>query len=1563
MKQQFEVNWTNFATKFYEKEQKIFEILCYHLFCQEFNAPNGLFRYKNQAGIETDPVLVNSEWVGFQSKYYEETTKISDKKDELIDAIKKAKRKNPQIAKLIFYTNKEFSESSTIDEKEPQYKKDIEMAGTDKGVKVEWKVKSHFEILLAKEENRFVYEYFFQIDGGIWSYTDNIKKHTDAFMNKIEEHIPYGENIFRFHDDIYRDKMGKDIFQSNIVVVSGDGGVGKTAFIKHWMLEMDPIIFAWKAIEFNVDNIQRIFSSYGNYTLYDFIEFFKDEKKKYVLIDSAERLLELEREDVFEEFLGEMLKEGWKVILTVRTTFLENIKYIIKRIIGKIQLNEVTIPRLDVEMLKQLAIQYSFHLPQNTKILDLLCIPFYLNEYLKLTEVSKGQQNTVKEFKEELWKIKIMGYPYTKDSIDIRRKQMLIQLVKKKLETQAFYVKEDKLLQIDYPAISELKKEEIIDYDDGLGYFIAHDIYEEWTLEHIIENLFLELHGDYVGLFQGLGTAIAMRRSFRQWLLLNLEDGRQGIEQLLRQIIMQGNVEKIWKDEVYITILNSKYCYKFYEMYKANCINNNGEIFYRMIFLLRIAEKNSGADFLFSRPKGYGWGATIQFLYHNIKELIRTENQLGIILDFLEDWNRNWNKGEITKLASKIACKIYEDYPRLYSPNRDKVEKIMLMGAVEINDELSRYVDEIVNGSTGHDKLAERALTSFEGTHLVKANPIMMINLAKHFWMLQHERDCWQRDSWESSYGLNQRHSFEYHPQSAYQTPIFWLLREKEKETLEFIIDITNLTIKKFVASAMLGQYEVDYKEICIKIDGKEIRQHCSSRIWQMYRGTQTGPGLLQCVFAALEKWLIEISKEKSVEEYEDLLKWLIINSKSAAITAIVVSAILANPDMTYNIVFQLLNAREIFVFDRIRASKERSLEQLIGISALGARGEKNIYIMERQETMKEEFRKRTLDLVILRYQMQPIVGMGEQEQILYRNQLYDKFDCERKKILRKKVRKESDTIWELYLSQMDLRRMQVKEIEKDGNTYVALVPELDTHIQEMAEKNERQSEPINNLLKLKLWAEARYKKESEEYLRFNDYEQEPIKAYDEMLGLKDFVRENPNQAIFAQGLPLYISCILIRDFRINLEGDQINVCKKIILYSAIDLCKYPQQVYMYGMGSEAVIEGLIVIMKEHDESYERAKLLITHLLITKEKDFKEIIISHISKLPQINILYFMEVYLGLQDEYHEKARKHYYTDSNWDDTEFWEEKDKVLQQLVDDAIDIEQSIIESSTLKSLTNTFAMIPMNTQDSKLLNIAIQLINSILKKAKVDDDKAGENFEEKWGFWERLAEYLLYRTESELAGYIDTLNNSLDSNEWTQRFLNFLIIKEDNLKHKEVFWQIWNGIYSTIYSIVVAEKEHQIQFAEEVRDYRFHGEVECENIITEYMLASYIWKENANEWYTLDLQRGIFYEKICTDIGFHRAVLHGVAHVLNSIGIRFENDGIEWISTILQNNPWMEKQKLLTNTLFYLERYVVRVIKKNQTNIKSDVWFRKKIICILDFMVEQGSVVGFMLRDGM
>ncbi len=53
------LNWKIFEAKFDGKEQDIFESLSYLLFTKEFNRPNGIFAYKNQAGIETEPIFVN----------------------------------------------------------------------------------------------------------------------------------------------------------------------------------------------------------------------------------------------------------------------------------------------------------------------------------------------------------------------------------------------------------------------------------------------------------------------------------------------------------------------------------------------------------------------------------------------------------------------------------------------------------------------------------------------------------------------------------------------------------------------------------------------------------------------------------------------------------------------------------------------------------------------------------------------------------------------------------------------------------------------------------------------------------------------------------------------------------------------------------------------------------------------------------------------------------------------------------------------------------------------------------------------------------------------------------------------------------------------------------------------------------------------------------------------------------------------------------------------------------------------------------------------------------------
>lgn len=157
------MNWKVFNLKYENREQWAFEQMSYLLFCAEFGNRIGLFRYKNQAGIETEPLRKDDVCYGFQAKYY--TITLSQNKDDIIDSIQKAKIKNSQLNVIYLYLNQEPSESSKIDEKKPQYQIDIEQAAQRVGINVEWRVPSHFELQLSLVENKYINDIFFSLYG------------------------------------------------------------------------------------------------------------------------------------------------------------------------------------------------------------------------------------------------------------------------------------------------------------------------------------------------------------------------------------------------------------------------------------------------------------------------------------------------------------------------------------------------------------------------------------------------------------------------------------------------------------------------------------------------------------------------------------------------------------------------------------------------------------------------------------------------------------------------------------------------------------------------------------------------------------------------------------------------------------------------------------------------------------------------------------------------------------------------------------------------------------------------------------------------------------------------------------------------------------------------------------------------------------------------------------------------------------------------------------------------------------------------------------------------------
>src|SRR3972149_1519002 len=98
-------DWNIFKAKFSDNPQTIFEWFCYLLFCREFNKPIGISRYKNQSGIETEPIEKEGKIIGWQARFYHKP--LTNYKMELIDTLETVRRDYPKLSKLIFYTNQE----------------------------------------------------------------------------------------------------------------------------------------------------------------------------------------------------------------------------------------------------------------------------------------------------------------------------------------------------------------------------------------------------------------------------------------------------------------------------------------------------------------------------------------------------------------------------------------------------------------------------------------------------------------------------------------------------------------------------------------------------------------------------------------------------------------------------------------------------------------------------------------------------------------------------------------------------------------------------------------------------------------------------------------------------------------------------------------------------------------------------------------------------------------------------------------------------------------------------------------------------------------------------------------------------------------------------------------------------------------------------------------------------------------------------------------------------------------------------------------------------------------
>ncbi|HPC25874.1 MAG TPA: hypothetical protein PLQ59_10190, partial [Fervidobacterium sp.] len=318
------------------------------------------------------------------------------------------------------------------------------------------------------------------------------------------------------------------------------------------------ITYVFKANEFNVNSLYEFFSKWGDVTLQDFLNEHQN-VPCLVVIDSAERLSDINDLSPFFELFEALLKSKWCVIFTTRNRYYSDLMYLLNE---RFKCNpfRIEIPLLDVEDLQRISREHEFELPSNCKLIDLIRTPYYLQAYLDDYQ-DIGCNQDYKGFFEYLWMQKVMRSQSKRDGMHILRSDCMLQIVKNKADSGCFYIDPN---SYDKKAIELLNDDEVLGYDESiLCYFIAHDVIEELALRKLLDKEYA-LKSSIEGFFESIGSSLTIRRAFRAWLLDKIESEPEQVRLLIDATLSQRSLSAYWRDESLISILTSTKANEFF---------------------------------------------------------------------------------------------------------------------------------------------------------------------------------------------------------------------------------------------------------------------------------------------------------------------------------------------------------------------------------------------------------------------------------------------------------------------------------------------------------------------------------------------------------------------------------------------------------------------------------------------------------------------------------------------------------------------------------------------------------------------------------------------------------------------------------------------------------------------------------------------------------------------------------------------------------------------------------------------------------------------------------------
>ena len=1393
-------------------------------------------------------------------------------------------------------------------------------------------------------------------------FINSLEEKTKNILFEIRTNILYRNEKIELDRNEIIEHIKKEFEEKQIFIISGYGGVGKTSIIKNLYVnkEGNYPFYIFKAREFKTNNF--LF----NHSIQDFIDSHKEHTKKIIVIDSAEALLDFES-DLFREFISALIQNNWKIIFTTRYSYLDDLNYHFTQILNIVPFR-IDIKNLSNEDLETLSGSYKFSLPKDEKLLDLIKNPFYLNEYL--ANYSNDEIN-YQDFKDRLWNQNIS----TPDM-----EKCFFELALKRANEGQFYVD----INCSRNSLKQLQNKGILGYEKSLGYFITHDIYEEWALERIVNKEFIT-KSDIKSFFEKIGSSLPIRRAFRSWVSEKLLLDDENIKIFIEEIIDSTDIETFWKDEIFISILLSEYSDTFFINFKRELLDNDYELLSRISFLLRLACKevdnsfweNLGlknqqlqeAKYIFTKPKGSGWKSFITFIYENIETIGLAK--IDLLLPILQDWNSKFQEGSTTRNASLIALKYYDlinqnEHKYSYDESIKTICKVIASGSSEIKDELSTIFDEIVeqklkNHSDNYYELSKMVLTSWDGLLISKNLPKQVLKLADLFWTKTPRKvkndgifPHYEREEVEDAFNLSSKYENKYFPASALQTPIYFLLKNHFSITIDFILDFINKSVEYYAKSGW--EYKEEIQMIDVFVDENITIQQCHSKsLWNIYRGNSSPvmPNLMQSIHMALEKYLLEISKILKTEDLEFWLLYLLQKSKSSSLSAIVASVVLANSDKAFNIAVILFKTKEFIQADFHRQIHEHSIKNLYGIG-YGLNWQTQIFQDERLKTCEDKHRNSSLESLFLNYQMFRTSEIREEESEKRQKILWDILDNYYKQLPNEESQSEENRIWRMALARMDKRKMDIEIKKVDDRVQITFNPKLSPELKKYSQEAQENSQNTIKYTTLYLWSVNKIDN-NKDYKKYTIYEENPLLVLEQ---IKEVIAipHDKRDFIFQDKIFPHVSIILLRDYIELLSSEDKELCRDIIFeFARLPLAENYH--YQVSDGVDKAIKYLPILLIYFPELKNDIKILLLLNLFDDYqigmggKHFYDFAIEAIDTYLNKESNSFIVAYLLLKPKYDELIKSNYYGQKRVSKQDllknFFQSNEEIFEKFASNELRLSDNEIKTTQLDVLIVAFKMIVTfkSTVEKKFTQKIIEMLCiNIFNKT---DNKV--DYDVKQQFINNFALFILEVDKDVIQFYLQPLINSFNPTEEMTSLLTQLIYTQDSINNYDNFWHIWELLENNIIAICKDRKKYS----------------DVKQIIKAYLLAQgrygSIWKDTAQEWHSLKDKDIRFFKKLTFQIGHYPSVLYSISKLLTGIGSVYLNEGISWIADLLKNNSNLLNEKHELDTVFHLENLTRKYIFLQSMKIKKDRKTKEDILIILNFLVERGSAVGYMLRE--